>query len=96
MAVVAYCPLARGKVPGDEILQRIGRGHGKSPAQVALRWLEQQSIIPIPRTSKRERLAENRGSLDFTLSAAEMAEIDKLKRPSSRIVSPPQAPQWDS
>jgi diketogulonate reductase-like aldo/keto reductase len=96
MAVVAYCPLARGKVPADETLQRIGRAHDKSPAQVALRWLEQQGIIPIPRTSKRERLAENLGSLDFTLSGAEMAEIGKLKRPGSRIVSPPQAPQWDS
>jgi diketogulonate reductase-like aldo/keto reductase len=77
-------------------LQRIGRGHGKSPAQVALRFLEQDNIIPIPRTSKRERLAENLGSLDFRLSDAEMAEIGKLKRPDSRIVSPPQAPQWDS
>jgi 2,5-diketo-D-gluconate reductase B len=96
MALVAYCPLARGKVPADETLQRIGRAHGKSPAQVALRWLEQQAIVPIPRTSKRERLAENLGSLDFNLSAAEMAEIDKCKRPGSRIVSPPQAPQWDT
>jgi len=96
MAVVAYCPLARGKVPADETLQRIGGAHGKSPAEVALRWLEQQGIIPIPRTSKRERLSENLGSLDFTLSAAEMAEIDTLKRPGSRIVSPPQAPPWDS
>jgi 2,5-diketo-D-gluconate reductase B len=96
MAVVAYCPLARGKVPADETLQRIGRGHGKSPAQVALRWLEQQKIIPIPRTSKRERLAENLGSLDFNLSGAEIAEIDRLEQPGSRIVSPPQAPQWDS
>ncbi len=67
MAVVGYCPLARGKVPGDEVLGRIGRAHGKSPAQVALRYLEQQSIIPIPRTSKRERLAENLGSLEFDL-----------------------------
>ena len=96
MAVVGYCPLARGKVPGDEVLGRIGRAHGKSPAQVALRYLEQQSIIPIPRTSKRERLAENLGSLELTLSEAEMAEIDKLKRPGSRIVSPPQAPKWDT
>ncbi len=96
MAIVAYCPLARGKVPADAVLQRIGRAHGKSPAQAALRYLEQQAIIPIPRTSKRERLAENLGSLDFNLSAAEMAEIDKLKRPGSRIVSPPQAPQWDT
>jgi diketogulonate reductase-like aldo/keto reductase len=95
MAVVAYCPLARGKVPGDEVLSRIGRAKGTSPAQVALRFLEQQNIIPIPRTSKRERLSENLGSLELTLSAAEMAEIAALKRPNSRIVSPPQAPQWD-
>ena len=96
MAVVGYCPLARGKVPDDPQLQRIGRAHGKTPAQVALRYLEQEDIIPIPRTSKRERLAENLGSLDLKLSDAEMAEIDKLKRPGARIVSPPQAPQWDT
>jgi 2,5-diketo-D-gluconate reductase B len=96
MAVVGYCPLARGKVPADETVQRIGRAHGKTAAQVALRFLEQQNIIPIPRTSKRERLAENLGSVEFALSDAEMGEIEKLKRPNSRIVSPPQAPQWDS
>jgi diketogulonate reductase-like aldo/keto reductase len=96
MAVVGYCPLARGKVPGDEVLQGIGRAHGKTPAQVALRFLEQNTLIPIPRTSKRERLAENLGSLEFTLTAADMARIDKLKRANTRIVSPPQAPQWDS
>jgi diketogulonate reductase-like aldo/keto reductase len=95
MAVVGYCPLARGKVPGDETLAKIGRAHGKSASQVALRFLEQQRIIPIPRTSKRERLAENLGSLDFKLSEAEMAEIGKLTRSDSRIVSPPQAPKWD-
>jgi 2,5-diketo-D-gluconate reductase B len=96
LAVVGYCPLARGKVPADAVLQRIGRAHGKSPAQVSLRFLEQEKIIPIPRTSKRERLAENLGSLDFKLTDAEMAEIGMLARPGSRIVSPPQAPQWDS
>jgi len=96
MAIVGYCPLARGKVPADPTLQRIGKAHGKTPAQAALRFLMQQQIIPIPRTSKRERLAENLGSLDFTLSEAEMAEIAKLKRPDSRIVSPPQAPKWDT
>jgi 2,5-diketo-D-gluconate reductase B len=95
MAVVGYCPLARGKVPGDETLQKIGRSHGKTASQVALRFLAQERIIPIPRTSKRERLAENLGSLDFKLSEAEMAEIGKLRRPDSRIVSPPQAPKWD-
>jgi diketogulonate reductase-like aldo/keto reductase len=96
IAVVGYCPLARGKVPADPVLQRIAKAHGKTPAQVALRFLEQQKIIPIPRTSKRERLAENLGSRDFKLSEADMAEIAKLVRPDSRIVSPPQAPKWDS
>jgi diketogulonate reductase-like aldo/keto reductase len=96
MAVVGYCPLARGKVPADPVLQRTGAAHGKTASQIALRFLEQQKIIPIPRTSKRERLEENLGSLDFKLSEAEMAEIAKLARPDSRIVSPPQAPKWDT
>jgi 2,5-diketo-D-gluconate reductase B len=96
LAVVGYCPLARGKVPADAVLQRIGRAHGKTPAQVSLRFLEQERIVPIPRTSKRERLAENLGSLAFKLNDTEMAEIAMLTRPGSRIVSPPQAPQWDS
>jgi len=95
MAVVGYCPLARGKVPADETLQRIGRAHGKTASQAALRFLEQDNIIPIPRTSKRERLAENLGSLDFHLTDAEIAEIGALKRPDGRIVSPPHAPKWD-
>jgi 2,5-diketo-D-gluconate reductase B len=63
---------------------------------VALRFLEQQAIIPIPRTSKRDRLAENLGCLEFALSETDMAEIRDLARPNSRVVSPPQAPQWDS
>jgi len=64
---------------------------------VSLRWLVQQGIVPIPRTSKKERLAENMAVFDFTLSDAEMADIANLKRPDGRIVSPsPQAPKWDS
>lgn len=96
LSVTAYCPLARGKVPGNEVFQRIGQAQGKSAVQVALRWLVQQGIIPIPRTSKVERLAENLAVFDFTLSPAEMAEIDTLKRPDGRCVNPAHAPVWDS
>jgi 2,5-diketo-D-gluconate reductase B len=96
MAVVGYCPLARGKVSGDAVLQRIGRAHGKSAAQVSLRFLQQWGIIPIPRTSKRERLAENLGSLEFKLTDAELVEIDMLRLSGLRFVSPSQALQWDS
>jgi 2,5-diketo-D-gluconate reductase B len=96
MAVTAYCPLARGKVPGNEVLQRIGKAHGKSSSQVALRYLVEQRIIPIPRTANAEHLAANLAIFDFALSPAEMGEIDKLKKPDGRVVNPPHAPRWDA
>jgi diketogulonate reductase-like aldo/keto reductase len=95
ISITAYCPIARGKVPGNPVLERIGKAHGKSAGQVALRWLVQQSVIPIPRTGKVERLKENLAVFDFTLSDAEMAEISALKRPDSRVVNPAHAPKWD-
>jgi 2,5-diketo-D-gluconate reductase B len=95
ISITAYCPLARGKVPGDATLGGIGKQHGKTAAQAALRWLVQQGIAVIPRSSKPERLAENMAVFDFALSDAEMAEIGRLKRPDSRVVDPPHAPKWD-
>ncbi len=96
ISVTAYCPLARGKVPGNETLERIGKPHGKSAAQVSLRWLIQQGLVVIPRTAKPDHMAANLAVEDFTLSDAEMAEIGKLKRSDGRVVNPPHAPQWDS
>jgi 2,5-diketo-D-gluconate reductase B len=96
LSVTAYCPIWRGKAHGNDVLERIAKAHGKTAAQVSLRYLVQQGIIPIPRTSKPERLKENLDIFDFTLSDAEMAEIGKLKRPDGRVVSPPHAPQWDA
>jgi diketogulonate reductase-like aldo/keto reductase len=95
LSVTAYCPLARGKVPGNEVLQRIGKAHGKSPSQVALRYLVQQGIIPIPRTANPDHLASNLAVFDFTLSDAELRDIDRLKAPDARVVNPPHAPRWD-
>ena len=95
MSITAYCPIARGRVPGNPVLERIGAAHGKTASQVSLRWLTQQGIIVIPGSGKPERQKENFEVLDFTLSAAEMAEIAALKRPDGRVVNPPQAPKWD-
>lgn len=95
MAVTAYCPLARGKVPGNEVLERIGKAHGRSSSQVALRYLVQQGIVPIPRTANRDHLAANLAVFDFKLSDAEMAEIGRLKQAGGRVVNPPHAPKWD-
>jgi diketogulonate reductase-like aldo/keto reductase len=96
LSVTAYCPLARGKVPGNEVLERIGKAHGKSAAQVSLRYLVQQGLIVIPRTANPDHMAANLAAAEFTLSDAEMAEIGKLKRPDGRVVNPPHAPQWDA
>jgi 2,5-diketo-D-gluconate reductase B len=95
MAVVAYSPIARGNAVGDKVLERIGKAHGKSAAQVCLRWLVQQGIVVIPRTSKRERLEENIALFDFELSDAEMREIAGLARRGGRIVDWTWSPKWD-
>jgi len=78
MALVAYSPIAKGAVKKDETLKRIGLWHRKSPAQVCLRWLVQQNVSAIPRTSRIERLSENIDIFDFELSEQEMAEISAL------------------
>lgn len=95
IAVTAYAPIARGKSGGDPVLAKIGRTHKKSEAQVCLRYLVQQGIVAIPRTSKLERLTENSEIFDFALSPAEMAEIRGLARPNGRLISPAWAPEWD-
>jgi diketogulonate reductase-like aldo/keto reductase len=96
MAVVAYCPIARGKVPGAEALDRIGKAHGKTAAQVSLRYLIQLGLVAIPRSTKPEHLKANFEIFDFKLSDAEMAELKKLNDTNIRVVNPPHAPVWDA
>jgi len=86
MAVVAYSPIARGGARNDKLLARIGAAHGKTATQAGLRYLVQQEIVVIPRTSKEQRLAENAAIFDFVLSAAEMEEIAGLVRRDGRVV----------
>ena len=87
LTVTAYSPIARGRVKGDAVLNRIGKSHGKTAAQVSLRYFVQQDIIVIPKTSKIERLKENAAIFDFTLSPPEMKEIAALASPHGNIVS---------
>ncbi|HVX98233.1 MAG TPA: aldo/keto reductase [Pseudorhodoplanes sp.] len=95
VAVVAYCPIARGRLTGDTVLADIGRRYGKSAAQVSLRYLVQQNYVVIPRTSKVERLKENMSIFDFALSDAEMKQIAALSKPGGRVVAVAHAPAWD-
>ncbi len=95
MAPVAYSPIARGSATGDDVLERIGKAHGKTAAQICLRWLTQQGIAVIPRTSKVERLQENMSIFGFELADAEMREIGGLARRDGRIVDWSWSPKWD-
>ena len=84
MAVVAYSPIARGRVRDNEVLSRIGAAHKKSATQVCLRFLVQQHMVVIPRTSKVERLSGNAAIFDFSLSETEMATISGLAHPGAQ------------
>ncbi|WP_291865081.1 aldo/keto reductase [Bradyrhizobium sp.] len=95
MAVVAYSPVAKGRIRGDETLTRIGRTHGKTAAQVCLRWLVQQDVAAIPRTSRIERLSENIEIFDFMLSDDEMGEIFAMGSATGRLTDFAFAPKWD-
>jgi diketogulonate reductase-like aldo/keto reductase len=95
MALVAYSPVAKGRIKGDPTLASIGQTHGKSAAQVCLRWLVQQNLAAIPRTSKIERLSENIDIFDFELSDAEMRQIFELGSAEGRLTDFGFAPKWD-
>jgi diketogulonate reductase-like aldo/keto reductase len=97
MALIAYTPLAHGRVFGDPTLARIGARHGKNPGQVTLRWLiQQEGVAAIPRSSREAHGAANLAIFDFVLSTAEMAEIAALARPGGRQINPGgMAPRWD-
>jgi diketogulonate reductase-like aldo/keto reductase len=95
MALVAYSPVARGRIKNDEILARIGQAYGKTSAQVCLRWLVQQNVAAIPRTSKIERLSENIEIFDFELSDDEMRQISLMGTAKGRLTDFGFAPKWD-
>jgi 2,5-diketo-D-gluconate reductase B len=95
MALVAYSPVARGRIKNDATLARIGRVHGKTTAQICLRWLVQQNVSAIPRTSRIERLSENIDIFDFALSEEEMAEIFRMGSAKARLTDFGFAPKWD-
>ena len=97
MSITAYYAMADGRVPRDPVLNDIGSHHGKTAAQVVLRWLIQQhGVVALTKTATQSRLAENFGIFDFVLSTDEMKAIHLLAKPDGRIVNPlGLAPVWD-
>jgi 2,5-diketo-D-gluconate reductase B len=97
MILTAYCPVARGKLIDEPLAVEIGKAHGKTAAQVCLRWLIQQPMVAaVPRALTEAHIAENLDVFDFSLSDEEMARLFALRRRHLRIADPPErAPKWD-
>jgi diketogulonate reductase-like aldo/keto reductase len=96
VSFTSYCPLGRaGDILADPKVTAIAERHGKTPAQVLLRWqVQQPGVIAIPKSANRQRIAENIAIFDFALDDAEMRVLFGLAIPQGRIVSPAWAPDW--
>jgi 2,5-diketo-D-gluconate reductase B len=93
--LVAYCPLAQGRAASDETLMAIGRKHGASAAQVALKWLlDQDGVAAIPKASRRESQKANLDAMHVGLDDEDRQAIAALPK-NQRFVNPGFAPAWD-
>ncbi|MFI5012940.1 MAG: aldo/keto reductase [Hyphomicrobiales bacterium] len=97
VAFTSYCPLGRGgDIFAEPKVAAIAGRHGKTPAQVLLRWqVQQPGVVAIPKSANRRRIAENIAIFDFALTDAEMRTLAALAVPNGRLVSPSWAPRWD-
>lgn len=95
--VTCHVPLARGEVVTDPVIQEIAKTHGKTGAQIALKWLVQQPDVAIvPRALEFSQIEENIDLFDFELSEDEMTRISALRDKNRRIVDPKvRRPVWD-
>ncbi len=87
LGVTAYCPIAKGKVNDNPVIQRIADAHNCTPVQVTLRWILQQGVIAIPKSATPERIKANFEAETIDLKADEMAAISGLHEPGGRMVN---------
>jgi diketogulonate reductase-like aldo/keto reductase len=78
IALEAYSPLGTGRHLASDTVARIAQAHGRTPAQVLLRWCIQQNVPVIPKSIHHERIAENAQAFDFELNDEDIAELDAL------------------
>ncbi|MDW7616225.1 aldo/keto reductase [Peribacillus simplex] len=76
----AWSPLMQGELLDNDVLQAIAAKHGKSVAQIILRWDIQNGIVTIPKSTKEHRIVENSSVFDFELTEEELNQIDGLNR----------------
>jgi 2,5-diketo-D-gluconate reductase B len=95
LPLVAYCPLAQGRAASDETLVAIGRKHGATAAQVALKWLlDQDGVVAIPKATRSESQKSNLDALNVGLDDEDLKAIAGLPK-NERFVNPGFSPVWD-
>jgi diketogulonate reductase-like aldo/keto reductase len=92
IAVEAYSPLAHAQANDNEVIQKIADKHGKSYAQVMLRWCLQQDLIILPKSKTPSRIRENIDVFDFELDADDMAQLKEQDRDLRTCWSPVHVP----
>ena len=85
MKTESWSPLGQGSLLSDPVLTEIGRKHGKTAAQVIIRWHLESGLIVIPKSVRPERMKENIGVFDFRLGTDDMAKIATLDAGDGRI-----------
>ena len=73
-----YSPLTRGSKLGHPAIRALAQAHGRTPAQIMLRWALQKEVVTIPKSVHNARILENAGVFDFTLSPKDIAALDAL------------------
>jgi diketogulonate reductase-like aldo/keto reductase len=97
LILTAYSPTARSQLLNDPVVGEIAKKHGKTHAQVALRFVIQHPMVTaVPRAFEEAHVAENFDIFDFTLTDDEMKRLTALRSRNYRVASPPErAPVWD-
>lgn len=80
ITTTSWSPLGQGKLFDEPVLRSLATRHGKTQAQIILRWHIERGLLVIPKASSRERLAENLALFDFALDGEDMAQIATLDR----------------
>ena len=93
VAIEAYSPLGTGRHLRNRAVQELAARVGRTPAQVLLRWCVQRQLIALAKSTHRERLAQNIGIFDFSLSDENMDELDALDR-TGRTETPSEDKWW--
>ena len=90
--VEAYSPLTKGQRLGDPVLGSVARAHGRTPAQVLLRWGLQRGLVVLPKSARPARIRENAALFDFELPPADLARLDALSEAYRTSWNPDGAP----